>query len=248
MEQSITSNSSTNRLLSNKRKKSTKKKRKDRELPKQHPLFQEQNAKNNHQKQQNLPHNLRWSAPKRWISIFSGLIEHILFCGLMCGWSSIQYVYQQSCYCLPEDLLVYENHAYNFTCGNNYLKFPEVDDPILIDELTKKVRNQQQLSLAIVMRVAFQCFIITGFFWGLLFDKIGTRYFRILMMVLLSLGCGLASLADQDKFFLLYLAMPLIQISGISLLGFEGVNFAGVRFQQNIYENCYVGTSSAQAF
>ena len=192
----------------------------------------ENNKKNNRMLDQNseqdslesdrsvIPHSKKWSLEKRIGSIMTALFEHILFCGLTCGWSSIQYVYQQSCYCLPDSPIVYESVSYDFTCDTNELSFENNDtiiDADLTYELEKIVRNAQQLELANILKVALMSFTITGFLWGLLFDKIGSRKFRFLMTLILFTGFLIAFQATKELGWLLYLAMPLIQTGGITI-------------------------------
>lgn len=48
-----------------------------------------------------LPHTLKWPTEKKVLALITSLFENVLFCGLLFGWASIQYVYQYTCYCLP---------------------------------------------------------------------------------------------------------------------------------------------------
>ena len=186
------------------------------------------------------PHSQKWSSNKKYTSILTGLLEHILFCGLICGWNNIQYVYQQSCYCLPKESdefeLKSENETqYNYNCGNNTLYFYQIakdnstsqtennfvnqtENPDLYKDLTKQVRNFQQYELAVIQRFSVQTYLITAFLWGFLYDNLlGTRKFRIVTSCLIIFGCFIGSLATLDNEYLLWIAIPLIQIGGTTI-------------------------------
>jgi len=141
-------------------------------------------------------HIEKWSYAKRSSSVITASIENLLFCGVVFGWPSIAYVYKDTCYFIPE----------NITCipGN-------------ITVLDKALQDQQDLELANVLRRAVQAFILTVFLWGLLYDAVGTRKFRIAMAAIYCAGCLCATQATRGTEFLLVVACGLVQIGGMSI-------------------------------
>ena len=82
-----------------------------------------------------LPHSEKWPVWKKWTSIFTGVLENILFCGIMFGWPNMEYIYQESCYELPEMPIIGPNEIeYGYNCTKDTLKFYTWDDKKPINE------------------------------------------------------------------------------------------------------------------
>lgn len=129
------------------------------------------------------PHSIKWSGCKKSLSIATAILENILFCGIIYGWPGIGYVYENSCFFIDE-IETCEIGNRNFTSNQTQ----NVD-----------IINQQTIYVADVLRRSVQAFIATGFILGIVYDKIGTRNYRILVGLLYLAGCILGGLATPGS-------------------------------------------------
>ena len=233
------------------------------------------------------PHHEKWPFSKRITSVVSACFEHTLFCGLIFGWASIQYVYQYTCYYLPQTITglpvsdsdgeegffssIFGGHSdtsaastqladsmckklgtstdtiYQVTsCSNVHtemanttnnwtladaekyqLSFLDLSDNSTVDPFSQAelynnidecARGYQQKQLSVIMKRAVQAFICTAFFWGTLWDKIGTRYYRITMNSILIVALLVLGFAEKEpnSAWLLYIGLPLLHIGGMT--------------------------------
>ena len=102
------------------------------------------------------PHVEKWSPLKRKLSIITATIENIAFCGLWFGWPSIMYVYERSCYYVPETTDGFKINGadigvYSINCQNsgNETKLPLsfTENSTSNSDWEKVIRDYQSMQL-----------------------------------------------------------------------------------------------------
>ena len=180
-------------------------------------------------KTSSISHVEKWSKNKRIISVATAGIECLLFSGIIFGWPGIQYVYEQNCYfiedgdkdCVLSEMVkesqYLEISSIELTKQVANFSTPLTCTPGNLTNIPKCVINQQQLELSDVLRRSVQGFILTAFFFGLFFDKFGTRIYRICVTLVLAAGCLVFTQATRGNEVLLFIGGPLVQIGGMSI-------------------------------
>ncbi|XP_071797048.1 equilibrative nucleobase transporter 1-like [Asterias amurensis] len=149
---------------------------------------------------------------KRVLLLVIGAIECLFFGGWIFGWASLVFVFKQEGYFSDEcttgsSTVVPENRT------GSPGESPTTTLPVTVGNC-----EEQDRQLQLVFTVANFCVAGAAFPLGLMFDKLGTLFMRILISVLMFAGSLMFGLSSSSRAFLVFPAAVCVSMGGVQLL------------------------------